>query len=185
MNDLTLLENAIYRHLLDKALENRANGVKPENILFSEFVKDFTHALMNLEAKKMLYIGDTIFYESEDEKIRKWIRKELESKYVVDNIVNNEMADKALAWLEKQGEQSHWKPTEEQLQTIHAQMNEGAVTYPDDKRVLTTLYEDLMKITTQEEKQVEQKESLCEKCRGEISCEWEDKIMEIYDLIKK
>ena len=46
--------------------------------------------------------------ESEDEKIKKWIRKELESKYVVDNIVNNVMADKALAWIEKQGEQ---KPT--------------------------------------------------------------------------
>ena len=42
--------------------------------------------------------------ESEDERIRKWIRKELESKYVIDNIVNNEYADKALAWLEKQGE---------------------------------------------------------------------------------
>ena len=42
--------------------------------------------------------------ESEDEKIRKWIRRELESKYVVDNIVNNKMADKAFAWLEKQGE---------------------------------------------------------------------------------
>ncbi len=42
--------------------------------------------------------------ESEDDKIKKWIRKELESKYVVDDIVNNVMADKALAWLEKQGE---------------------------------------------------------------------------------
>ena len=39
--------------------------------------------------------------ESEDDRIRKWIRNELESKYVVDNIVNNEMADKTLAWLEK------------------------------------------------------------------------------------
>lgn len=68
---------------------------------------------------------------------------------------------------EKQSEQSHWKPTEEQLQTLHAQLNEGAVTYPDDKRVLTTLYENLMKITTQEEKQVEQKETLCDKCRKE------------------
>ena len=37
-----------------------------------------------------------------DERIRKWIKKELESKYVVDNIVNNVIADKALAWLEKQ-----------------------------------------------------------------------------------
>lgn len=42
--------------------------------------------------------------ESEDERIRKWIKKELESKYVVDSIVNNVMADKALAWLKKQGE---------------------------------------------------------------------------------
>jgi len=42
--------------------------------------------------------------ESDDEKIRKWIRKDLESKYVVNNIVNNVMADKALAWLEKQGD---------------------------------------------------------------------------------
>jgi hypothetical protein len=43
--------------------------------------------------------------ENVDEKIR----EELESKYVVDNIVNNVMADKALAWLEKQTEQ---KPAE-------------------------------------------------------------------------
>jgi|GEM_PF-6336766 len=43
--------------------------------------------------------------ESEDERIRKWIKKELESKYVVDNIVNDVMADKAFAWLERQGEQ--------------------------------------------------------------------------------
>ena len=60
MNDLTTLEKAIYRHLLDKVLEKRANGVKPEHVLFSEFVIDFTRALKNLEAKKMLYIGDAI-----------------------------------------------------------------------------------------------------------------------------
>jgi len=42
--------------------------------------------------------------ESEDEKIRKWIKKELENKYVEDGIVNNVLADKAFAWLEKQGE---------------------------------------------------------------------------------
>lgn len=56
------------------------------------------------------YDKETIEYifpelaESEDERIRKWIVKELESKYVVDNKVNNLEADKALAWLEKQGE---------------------------------------------------------------------------------
>lgn len=54
---------------------------------------------------------------------------------------------------ENQGEQPYWKPSEEQLQTLHAQLNEGAVTYPEDKRIFFTLYEDLMKIMTQEEKQ--------------------------------
>ena len=50
--------------------------------------------------------------ESEDERIRIWMRKELESKYVVNNIVNNEMADKAFAWLEKQGEPTEINPSE-------------------------------------------------------------------------
>lgn len=45
---------------------------------------------------------------SEDERIIHWIRKELESKYVVDNIVNSLMADKAFAWLEKQGEHANF-----------------------------------------------------------------------------
>ena len=59
-----------------------------------------------LERAKKLYEQGTItenlsyifpeLKESEDERIRKWIRKELESKYVVDNIINNVMADKAL-----------------------------------------------------------------------------------------
>ena len=52
--------------------------------------------------------------ESEDEKIRKWIKKELENKYVEDGIVNNVLADKAFAWLEKQGEnlkQENYKTT--------------------------------------------------------------------------
>lgn len=40
--------------------------------------------------------------ESEDERIGKWIKKELENKYVEDGIVNNVLADKAFAWLEKQ-----------------------------------------------------------------------------------
>lgn len=49
--------------------------------------------------------GDKIILtriESEDEKIRKWIKKELENKYVECGIVNNVLADKAFAWLEKQ-----------------------------------------------------------------------------------
>jgi len=50
--------------------------------------------------------------ESEDEKIRKWIKKELENKYVEDGIVNNVLADKAFAWLEKQGEPTDINPSE-------------------------------------------------------------------------
>ena len=40
--------------------------------------------------------------ESEDERIRKWIKKEIEDKYVVEGIVNNKLADEAFGWLEKQ-----------------------------------------------------------------------------------
>ena len=63
--------------------------------------------------------------ENEDEGIRKWIKKELESKYVVGNTVNNVMADKAFAWLEKQG-----KPKAE---AITPKFKEGDwIVYKDD-----------------------------------------------------
>ena len=63
------------------------NTVKESGTIFVNDVRKILHELK----------------EDEDERIRKWIRKELESKYVVDNTVNNVLADKALAWLEKQG----------------------------------------------------------------------------------
>ena len=69
--------------------------------------------------KAVIKIIEPIFpqlKESEDEKIRKWIREELKSKYVVDNIVNDVMADKALAWLEERGEQkSAWSDEDENI----------------------------------------------------------------------
>lgn len=46
----------------------------------------------------------------------------------------------------KSSKQQCLKPTTEQMQTLHAQLVEGAITYSEDKRVLTTLYEDLIKI---------------------------------------
>ena len=56
--------------------------------------------------------------ESEDERIRKWIKKELENKYVEDGIVNNVFADKAFAWLEKQKEQKpEWSEEDEKIIT--------------------------------------------------------------------
>lgn len=45
---------------------------------------------------------DLVDAESEDERIRKWIKKEIEDKYVVEGIVNNKLADEAFGWLEKQ-----------------------------------------------------------------------------------
>lgn len=42
--------------------------------------------------------------------------------------------------------QSHWKPSEEQLQTLHAQTIEGAVSYPEDVRILISLYNNLLKL---------------------------------------
>ena len=105
-------------------------------------------------------------YELKDWDLFQIPEKEVADKW--DGHTPQEAADRLHKYLlEKQSEQSQWKPTEEQLQTIHAQLNEGAVTYPDDKRVLTTLYEDLMKITTQAEKQGEQKETPCGRCRKE------------------
>ena len=58
--------------------------------------------------------------ESDDESIKNWIKKELESKYVVDNTVNNAMADKALAWLEKQVDtnKEYWRGYREGKQEI-------------------------------------------------------------------
>ena len=45
----------------------------------------------------------------EDERIIRWIRKELEAGYLTDNMVNNVMADKAFDWLKKQGEHTNFR----------------------------------------------------------------------------
>ena len=74
--------------IAQKVLKTIGNATLGNLVLKNEFEKMFP------ELKK-----------SEHERITKWIKKELESKYVVDNTVNDVMADKALAWLEKQGEQ--------------------------------------------------------------------------------
>ena len=57
-----------------------------------------------LEGKEIEVIHTLIpeLKESEDERIRKWIKKEIEDKYVVEGIVNNKLADEAFGWLEKQ-----------------------------------------------------------------------------------
>ena len=84
--------------------------------------------------------------ESEDERIRIWIRKELESKYVVDNIVNNVMADKALAWLEKQGEHNKFRDS----------IQVGDKVTRNEDGVLVNLSQ-LNRVAKKDEKQGEQK----------------------------
>ena len=59
---------------------------------------------------------------------------------------NSVPSNRIVTWLKSLKFQKQWKPTEEQMQTLHAQLNEGAVTYQEDKRVLTTLYTDLLKL---------------------------------------
>ena len=85
MKELSIEEKArAYDKAIERAIKHRNNNG------------------LTLEQYETIDIIFPELAESEDERIRKWIRKELESKYVVDNIVNNVMADKALAWLEKQ-----------------------------------------------------------------------------------
>ena len=48
-------------------------------------------------------------------------------------------------WLKSLKPQNKWKPSEEQMQTIHMLMT-AASSFPEDKRVLTALYEDLLKL---------------------------------------
>lgn len=105
------------------------------------------------EKKELIKIENVPAWSEEDENR---IMKELLYNVIVSNdntpstkeifSIYGKTKEDALSWLEKQAEQSYWKPSEEQMQFLHAQLNEGAVTYPEDKRVLTTLYENLMKI---------------------------------------
>ena len=90
MKELSIEEKAKRYDEAIKRIENIKTGKCETIFMFTEGLFEYIFSELK---------------ENEDEKIKKWIRKELESKYVVDNIVNNEMADKAFAWLEKQGEQ--------------------------------------------------------------------------------
>ena len=53
--------------------------------------------------------------ESDDEKIRKWIINEIKIKHHNLDEANVDFVDKAIAWLEKQGEQ---KPTDEEIKIL-------------------------------------------------------------------
>ena len=51
-----------------------------------------------------------------------------------------------IEWLKSLKQKFHWKPSEEQMQHLHKQSIDVSVTFPEDVRVLTTLYEDLQKL---------------------------------------
>lgn len=144
-----------------------------DNTLFSERIalETLIPALKESDDERMRngiiqYLEKSQFgeehYQIDDDVVRNyiaWLEKQGDTytKKDVDDAWLKGICD-AKRELEKQGKKPYWKPSEEQLQTLHAQLNEGAVTYPEDKRILFTLYEDLMKIMTQEEKQGEQKQ---------------------------
>lgn len=70
------------------------------------------HEAGNALTRKQMKIVLPELAESEDERIeriRKWIKKEIEDKYVEDGIVNSKLADDALGWLEKQKEPHYTK----------------------------------------------------------------------------
>ena len=59
---------------------------------------------------------------------------------------NSVPSSRIVTWLKSLKFQKQWKPTEEQMQTLHSKRIEGSVIFPDDARVLTALYEDLLKL---------------------------------------
>ena len=66
------------------------------------FYRDYDTVSCLIDVKEELANLFPELKESEDERIREWIKKELENNYVDDGIINNILAAKALAWLEKQ-----------------------------------------------------------------------------------
>lgn len=72
--------------------------------------------------------------ESEDEKIRKWIINEIKIKHHNLDEDNVDFVDKAIAWLEKQGEQKPtWSEEDEKMLTLCAssvrtRYNDGLLT---------------------------------------------------------
>lgn len=92
------------------------------------------------------------FKESDDERIRKWLISQLKIKSDGTDSDLNIMIDKAIAWLEKQGEQkTTWKPTEEQIKTFeHFVRSIGesgyASPYENNTKLLYSLLEQLKKL---------------------------------------
>lgn len=59
---------------------------------------------------------------------------------------NSVSSDRIVNWLKSLKPQHTWKPNEEQMQTLHSKLIEGSVIFPVDAKVLSSLYEDLLKL---------------------------------------
>lgn len=59
---------------------------------------------------------------------------------------NSVPSSRIVTWLKSLKHQNTWKPTEEQMQTLHSKRIEGSVIFPVDAKVLSSLYEDLLKL---------------------------------------
>ena len=88
-------------------------------------------------------IIETIFpelKESEDERIRKALIRFHKSTIDIDGIKGADV----IAWLEKQGEKTSWKPSDEQIQTLEYYMHN--LICNKHKETLFGLYNDLKKL---------------------------------------
>jgi predicted Ser/Thr protein kinase len=93
------------------------------------------------------YVLESLFpelKESEDEKIRKALISILKSDFEEDTTIFGISVDEIIAWLEKQGKKTSWKPSEEQMDAL-----ETAVSSLQSN-TLERLYQDLKRETNYE-----------------------------------
>ena len=101
---------------------------------------------IDMGAKDVIKICEIIFpelAESEDERIRKWLIDTI--KAVPNDSIEWEKIDKSdiLAWLEKQGKETSWKPSKEEMDVLYG-LAYITNQYDEHKEeVITRLYQDL------------------------------------------
>lgn len=84
--------------------------------------------------------------EDDDDRIRKWIIDDIRCNMNNEPLNNSEYkkkAEKAIAWLERQGKKSSWKPSKEEMDALYSlsYITNEYDEYKED--VITHLYQDL------------------------------------------
>jgi hypothetical protein len=128
MKELNIEEKA---QRYDDAIE-RAKGVIKQNPLMEYLKKGIEYIFPELK-------------ESEDERIRKELIDFLEH-YRLNNVLDSKtifLLTDSVAWLEKQGEQSNWKPSKDEMDALYGLAY--ITNKMDDKKdeAVTKLYQDL------------------------------------------